>query len=523
MATSARVPDKPSLDGIGEKWALTWEDQGVFRFDRTRTRERDLLDRHPAADGERLAAHGLGVRLHADRHHRALPADAGPRGLLPDGVGRQRPPHRAARAELLRRALRPAPRRTTPTSTPPEKPRQGRRSPISRPNFIELCEQLAARGRAGLRGAVAPARPLGRLDADVHDDRRRARTRVSQRAFLRNLARGEAYQAEAPTLWDVDFRTAVAQAELEDRELPGAYHALRFHRADGSGDILIDTTRPELLAACVAVVAHPDDERYQPLFGTEVVDAAVRRARARRRAPPRRSREGHRHRDDLHVRRHHRRRVVARAAAADARDHRRRRSHARRSRPPASPTAAPSAYAEIAGKNVKQAQKIVVELLARVRRARRRAAPDHAPGEVLRAGRPAARDRHVAAVVHPQRRSRPRAARRVPRSSGASCAGTRRTCARATTPGSRGSTPTGSSAGSATSACRSRSGTALDADGEPVYDDPILARRGRLAGRPVDRRARRLHAPTSAASRTASSPTPTSWTRGRRRRSRRRS
>ena len=55
--------------------------------------------------------------------------------------------------------------------------------------------------------------------------------RVAQRAFLRNLARGEAYQAEAPTLWDVDFRTAVAQAELEDREMPGAYHAVRFHAA----------------------------------------------------------------------------------------------------------------------------------------------------------------------------------------------------------------------------------------------------------------------------------------------------
>jgi valyl-tRNA synthetase len=94
--------------------------------------------------------------------------------------------------------------------------------------------------------------------------------RVSQRGFLRNLARGEAYQIEAPTLWDVTHRTAVAQAELEDRERPGAYHTLAFHRPDGGGDIHIATTRPELLAACVALVAHPDDERYQPLFGTTV-------------------------------------------------------------------------------------------------------------------------------------------------------------------------------------------------------------------------------------------------------------
>src|SRR5690606_17822671 len=92
-----------------------------------------------------------------------------------------------------------------------------------------------------------------------------------QRAFLRNLARGEAYQAEAPTLWDVDYRTAVAQAELEDREVAGAYHTLVFHRADGQGDLLIDTTRPGLPAACVCLEAHPDDARYQPLFDTEVI------------------------------------------------------------------------------------------------------------------------------------------------------------------------------------------------------------------------------------------------------------
>src|SRR5262249_19874595 len=71
-----------------------------------------------------------------------------------------------------------------------------------------------------------------------------------------------------------DMRTAVAQAELADREVPGAYHRLRFLRTDGpsAGEpLIIETTRPELLAACVAVVAHPDDARYQPLFGTDAI------------------------------------------------------------------------------------------------------------------------------------------------------------------------------------------------------------------------------------------------------------
>ncbi len=98
---------------------------------------------------------------------------------------------------------------------------------------------------------------------------------VSQRAFLANLARGEAYSAEAPTLWDVGYRTAVAQAELEDRDRPGAFHLLRFHGL--AGPIDVDTTRPELLPACVALVHQPGDERFagltsarSPLFGVEV-------------------------------------------------------------------------------------------------------------------------------------------------------------------------------------------------------------------------------------------------------------
>jgi valyl-tRNA synthetase len=150
---------------------------------------------------------------------------------------------------------------------PPAEPGK-QQIPISRRNFIDLCETLTVEDEKAFE---AVWRRLG-LSVDwshsyqTIDAGSRA---ASQRAFLRNLSRGEAYQAMAPTLWDVTFRTAVAQAELEDRERPGAYHQLTFHRPDGE-HLLIDTTRPELLAACVAVVAHPDDPRFANLFGTTV-------------------------------------------------------------------------------------------------------------------------------------------------------------------------------------------------------------------------------------------------------------
>ena len=205
-----------------------------------------------------------------------------------------------------------------PAFKPPDKPGK-QPMPVSRPNFIELCTRLTAEDEKAFEHLW---RHLG-LSVDwsmTYATIDRRAQRVSQLAFLRLLKRDLAYQLEAPTLWDVDFRTAVAQAELEDREQPGAYHRIRFARADGDGYVEIETTRPELIPACVALVAHPDDERYKPLFGTRGDHAAVRRARAGEAAPARRSGEGLRRRDDLHVRRRHRRGLVARAVAAGPRD-----------------------------------------------------------------------------------------------------------------------------------------------------------------------------------------------------------
>jgi valyl-tRNA synthetase len=155
-----------------------------------------------------------------------------------------------------------------PGFRPPEKPGKQAIS-ISRPNFIELCNGLTAEDEKAFEDLW---RYLG-LSVDwslTYATIDRRAQQVSQTAFLRLLKRGIAYQLEAPTLWDIDFRTAVAQAELEDREQPGAYHRIRFARPD-STFVEIDTTRPELIPACVALVAHPDDARYQPLFGTEVL------------------------------------------------------------------------------------------------------------------------------------------------------------------------------------------------------------------------------------------------------------
>ena len=147
---------------------------------------------------------------------------------------------------------------------PPQRP-----IPISRQNFVELCHKLTAIDEKAFEELW---RFLG-LSVDwtrVYTTVSAQAQAVSQRAFLRNFARGEAYLSEAPTLWDVTFRTAVAQAELEDREVSGFFYRIGFQPADAGPPVYIETTRPELLPACVALVAHPEDDRYRHLIGTTV-------------------------------------------------------------------------------------------------------------------------------------------------------------------------------------------------------------------------------------------------------------
>jgi valyl-tRNA synthetase len=136
---------------------------------------------------------------------------------------------------------------------------------LSRKNFIEHCHKLTVEDEKLFKKLWSH---IGlsvdwNLEYATIDDHSR---KIAQLSFLDLFEKKEMYQVEAPTIWDTDFQTAVAQAELEDRELPGAFHDIKFE-VEGGGEFVIATTRPELLAACVGITAHPDDERFKGLFG----------------------------------------------------------------------------------------------------------------------------------------------------------------------------------------------------------------------------------------------------------------
>ncbi len=89
--------------------------------------------------------------------------------------------------------------------------------------------------------------------------------KISQKSFIELYKGGEIYEKKVTTIWCPECQTAIAQAELEDKKLSSLFSTLKFS-CDGK-DLLIATTRPELLPACVAVFVNPDDKRYTKLIG----------------------------------------------------------------------------------------------------------------------------------------------------------------------------------------------------------------------------------------------------------------
>lgn len=267
------LPDKVGVDGLEDKWGKAWDEAKTYAFRNTRDRKAVYsIDTPPPTVSGHLHVGHVFSYTHTDviaRFKRMCGYDVFyPMGWDDNGLPTER------RVQNYYGVRVDTSLKYDPDFQPPFEGTDGKKIdakdqvPVSRQNFIELCERLTGQDEKLFE---ALWRKLGlSIDwAQTYHTIGEQPRRVAQKAFLRNLARGEAYQKDAPGLWDVTFQTAVAQAELESREYPGFYHKIAFRFEDGT-PIYIETTRPELLAACTSLIAHPDDERYQQYFGQEV-------------------------------------------------------------------------------------------------------------------------------------------------------------------------------------------------------------------------------------------------------------
>ncbi len=275
---SSRVPDRPVLEGLESKWAERWHADHSYAFRRPESRDQVFsIDTPPPTVSGSLHVGHVFSYTHTDliaRYQRMCGKQVFyPMGWDDNGLPTER------RVQNFYGVRCDPSVAYDPDFTPPEKPDPKRQVSISRRNFVELCHELTAvdeQAFEDLWRKVGLSVDWDTLYTTISPEAQR----IAQLAFSRNHERGEAYLSEAPTMWDVTFQTAVAQAELEARDYPGAYHRIGFALDEqpgndpgelfADGKVYIETTRPELIPSVCALIAHPDDTRYQPLFGSTV-------------------------------------------------------------------------------------------------------------------------------------------------------------------------------------------------------------------------------------------------------------
>ncbi|MEZ4333025.1 MAG: valine--tRNA ligase [Myxococcota bacterium] len=272
----SQLPKHFDATAVAERWDRFWQEEDVYRWDPSRARaETFVVDTPPpTASGSLHIGHvfsytqadvvvrfkrmtGMNVYYPMGWDDNGLPTERRVQNYYHVRCDPNTPYEPGLRLEQANAETRKKPARL-----------------VSRPNFIEACFDLIKEDE---RAFSVLWHRLGlsvdwQLEYQTIDDHCR---RIAQRSFLDLWNKGHVYTSEAPMMWDVDFQSAIAQAEIEDKPVPGAFHQIEF-AVEGGDRIVIATTRPELLPACVGVTAHPDDPRYKPFFGKRAITPLFR-------------------------------------------------------------------------------------------------------------------------------------------------------------------------------------------------------------------------------------------------------
>lgn len=236
------LPKKYDFRESEKKWTRFWEEKGIFRFDPDSRKEIFSVDTPPpTVSGKMHIGHAFNYSQmdFIARFKRMMGYNLFyPFGTDDNGL---------------------------PTERLIEKEKKVRARDMSRPEFVKLCLDTLSSIR---KEYVADWKAIG-ISCDwniFYTTINEHCQRISQRSFIELYEMGREYRKEAPVIWCPECSTAIAQVELEDKEKDSYFNDIVF-KLEGGKDLVIATTRPELLPACVAIFAHPDDKRYQGLFG----------------------------------------------------------------------------------------------------------------------------------------------------------------------------------------------------------------------------------------------------------------
>ena len=269
----ALLPSHFDAPAAEKRWAESWEKQGIYHYDAARPREETfVVDTPPPTVSGSLHIGHVFSYTHTDvlvRFQRMRGKNIFyPLGWDDNGLPTERRVQNYFHVRV--EVKQPYVENLKLQAAEPETVKKQPPRPVSRPNFIELCNQLTQEDEKVFKALFGRIGLSVDWNAEYATISAACRT-LAQKSFLDLHAKGHIYTSDAPTMWDVDFQTAVAQAEVEDRPSAGHFHDLAFAVEHSADPIVVSTTRPELLPAVVGVAAHPDDPRYRHLFGKQAI------------------------------------------------------------------------------------------------------------------------------------------------------------------------------------------------------------------------------------------------------------
>jgi len=269
MNSKVEIPSKYDASQAEIKWAKAWMDAGIYRWDPLRSREETFVidTPPPTVSGSLHVGHAFSF-THTDllaRFNRMMGRNIMyPIGWDDNGLPTER------RVQNKFGICCDARLPYDPDWAPSEAPENDRRQmPVSRQNFIEACSALTVQDEKVFAELWQRMGLSFEWEQEYSTVGERCRA-ISQISFLDLVEKDFVYHSVAPTIWDVTFQSAIAQAELEDRVISGRFHDIRFGIENGDS-FVISTTRPELLASCIAIAIHPEDSRFQHLIGINAV------------------------------------------------------------------------------------------------------------------------------------------------------------------------------------------------------------------------------------------------------------
>ena len=240
-----QFPEEYNIKEAEEKWQKYWEKEKIYKFDNKSKKEVFSVDTPPpTVSGKMHIGHSFSYSQQdfIVRYYRMLGKNIFyPFGTDDNGL---------------------------PTERLIEKLKNVKSAHMSRKEFIELCNKTLNEIKPDF---VQDWKKIG-MSCDfskTYSTIDKHSIKTSQKSFIELYKKNLIYQKESPSMFCINCQTAIAQAELEDKELESSFNEINFELENGK-KLTIATTRPELIAACVAIFVNSKDNRYKHLINKNV-------------------------------------------------------------------------------------------------------------------------------------------------------------------------------------------------------------------------------------------------------------